>query len=696
MTTTANSQFFAILTAVGEAKQANANALGVPWTFSAMGVGDANGTEPIPSRTQTSLIAEKRRAGLNQVKVDPTNASIIIAEQVIPPDVGGWWIREIGLYDADGDLVAVANCAPSFKPLLSQGTGKTQVVRLNIIVTSTANVQLKIDPSVVLATRDYIETVIMTVLPPTRPAGTFTKVQINNRGVVVAGENPTTLAGYGITDALKRGSYGLGGSTAPVAEVDSVGLAGGFYFFGDGETSFANYISLMNVPYGNGKYAAQVGFTQGTPEPVMLVRTCSAENTFGPTRRVWHSGDFDPANKANKATTLAGYGIADALQRGECGLGSDVSPVAEVDTVGLPGGFYFVGDGNTSFANYISLLNVPYGDDRHAAQIGFTQGTVEPVMLVRTCSAENVFGPTREVYHSGNFSPAGKADKATTLAGYGITDAQAKSAALTALAGQGGNGLYVKTAAGTSAARSLAVTGAGLKVENADGLAGNPTLSLLATGVVADVYPVVTVDALGRVTAGRALQVSDVPSLPWSKIGSGTPTTLAGYGITAASQPEAEAGADNAKPMTALRVFQAIAKVVTQASETAFGWLKIATQDQVNTGTDDAAAVTSKKLRGGFAYSFGTNSFIALPTWLGALIVQWGSAVSDGTGVAVVTLPSTFPSGSFQVIPTVLSASFSTYSVNRASSNASSFTALTTSGNVAVAGASFGWLAIGR
>ncbi|MFK0032978.1 phage tail protein [Pseudomonas monteilii] len=152
-----NSQFFAILTEIGEAKQANADAFGVPWTIAQMGVGDANGTDPIPERTQTRLINECRRAPLNELKLDPANPNIIIAEQVIPPDVGGWWIREIGLYDADGDLVAVANCAPSFKPLLSQGTGKTQIVRLNIVVTSAANVQLKIDPSVVLATREYVD-----------------------------------------------------------------------------------------------------------------------------------------------------------------------------------------------------------------------------------------------------------------------------------------------------------------------------------------------------------------------------------------------------------------------------------------------------------------------------------------------------------------------------------------------------------
>ena len=152
-----NSQFFAILTAVGKAKQANADALGVPWTFSQMGVGDANDTLPVPREQQTQLIRERRRAPLNQVKVDPNNANIIVAEQVIPEEVGGWWIREIGLYDTAGDLVAVANCAPSFKPLLSQGSGRTQVIRMNLIVSNTANIELRIDPSVVLATRAYVD-----------------------------------------------------------------------------------------------------------------------------------------------------------------------------------------------------------------------------------------------------------------------------------------------------------------------------------------------------------------------------------------------------------------------------------------------------------------------------------------------------------------------------------------------------------
>lgn len=155
-----NSQFMAMLTAVGEARLANATALGVPWNITQLGVGDGNGAEPTPSRAQTALINERRRAPLNQLSIDPNNSAVVIAEQVIPEDVGGWWIREIGLYDEAGDLVAVANCPPTFKPELAQGSGRTQLVRLNILVSSTQSISLKIDPSVVLATREFVITTV--------------------------------------------------------------------------------------------------------------------------------------------------------------------------------------------------------------------------------------------------------------------------------------------------------------------------------------------------------------------------------------------------------------------------------------------------------------------------------------------------------------------------------------------------------
>ncbi len=169
-----NSQYMAMLTAVGEAKLANATALGVNLNITQLGVGDANGVEPMPSRSQTALIKERRRAPLNQLSIDPNNPAIIIAEQVIPEDVGGWWIREIGLYDESGALVAVANCPPTFKPELAQGSGRTQVVRLNILVSSTQNIQLKVDPSVVLATRAYADSLIVSHLAAADPHPQYT------------------------------------------------------------------------------------------------------------------------------------------------------------------------------------------------------------------------------------------------------------------------------------------------------------------------------------------------------------------------------------------------------------------------------------------------------------------------------------------------------------------------------------------
>ncbi|MFK3790926.1 phage tail protein [Pseudomonas piscis] len=187
-----NSQFFAILTAAGEAKQANADALGIPWKLTEMGVGDASGTDPIPDRAQTRLINERRRRPLNKLSVDPANPNIIVAEQIIPADEGGWWIREIGLYDADGALVAVANCAPSYKPLMSQGSGRTQVVRMNFIVSSAASVVLKIDPAVVLATRQYVDDSIADAV----------NRQDAKASVLVATTGPIQLAGTPTIDGV--------------------------------------------------------------------------------------------------------------------------------------------------------------------------------------------------------------------------------------------------------------------------------------------------------------------------------------------------------------------------------------------------------------------------------------------------------------------------------------------------------------
>ena len=157
------AKYFAILTNQGAARLANAAALGTKLNLTQMAVGDANGTLPTPDPAQTKLINQKRIAPLNLLTVDPTNISQIIAEQIIPENEGGFWIREIGLYDDDGILIAVANCPETYKPQLQEGSGRTQTIRMILIVSSTSSITLKIDPSVVLATRQYVDDRIIEV-----------------------------------------------------------------------------------------------------------------------------------------------------------------------------------------------------------------------------------------------------------------------------------------------------------------------------------------------------------------------------------------------------------------------------------------------------------------------------------------------------------------------------------------------------
>ncbi|HFN3839525.1 TPA: phage tail protein [Escherichia coli] len=150
-------KYYAILTNQGAARLANATMLGSKLNLTRMAVGDANGVLPTPDPAQTKLINQKRIAPLNLLSVDPNNQSQIIAEQIIPESEGGFWIREIGLYDDKGVLIAVANCPETYKPQLQEGSGRTQTIRMILVVTNTEAITLKIDPSVVLATRKYVD-----------------------------------------------------------------------------------------------------------------------------------------------------------------------------------------------------------------------------------------------------------------------------------------------------------------------------------------------------------------------------------------------------------------------------------------------------------------------------------------------------------------------------------------------------------
>ncbi|HEP7864731.1 TPA: phage tail protein [Pseudomonas aeruginosa] len=222
-----------LLTDIGAAALIAASEAGKKWQPTHMLIGDAGGApgetaDPIPSAAQTKLIRQRYRAQLNRLFVSEQSANVLIAELVLPMAIGGFWIREIGLEDADGKFVAVANCPPSFKASVESGSARTQTIRVQIIISGMEHVELIIDDGIVYATQDWVKAKVAadfkgrkvmagnglvgggdlsadrTIALPTSGvgAGTYRAVTVNANGIVTTGSNPTTLGGYGITDAL--------------------------------------------------------------------------------------------------------------------------------------------------------------------------------------------------------------------------------------------------------------------------------------------------------------------------------------------------------------------------------------------------------------------------------------------------------------------------------------------------------------
>ncbi|WP_439108686.1 phage tail-collar fiber domain-containing protein [Escherichia albertii] len=153
-----STKFRTVITTAGAAKLAAATAPGGrKVNITTMAVGDGGGKLPVPDAGQTGLIHEVWRHALNKISQDKRNSNYIIAELVIPPEVGGFWMRELGLYDDAGTLIAVANMAESYKPALAEGSGRSQTCRMVIIVSSVASVDLTIDTTTVMATQDYVD-----------------------------------------------------------------------------------------------------------------------------------------------------------------------------------------------------------------------------------------------------------------------------------------------------------------------------------------------------------------------------------------------------------------------------------------------------------------------------------------------------------------------------------------------------------
>lgn len=218
--------YYVILTEAGKAKEANSKVTGVPVRFAELALGDGNGEAYLPTQDQEALRGEVWRGALNDVRRDEGNPAWVVAEAIVPAEAGPFWVREAGIFDQDGDLVAIARYPETYKPALDSGAAKDMAVRLVAQVSNEAVVQIKTDPTVVLATRAHVAD---------RLAPLLGAVQLRSDGSVVA--LPNTL--FDLSPLAAEGDFGDGpdDTGAPDEDVPDIridlAMGGGVYDLGD-------------------------------------------------------------------------------------------------------------------------------------------------------------------------------------------------------------------------------------------------------------------------------------------------------------------------------------------------------------------------------------------------------------------------------------------------------------------------------
>ncbi|EQS82994.1 tail fiber protein [Escherichia coli] len=272
-----STKFKTVITTAGAAKLAAATAPGGrKVNITTMAVGDGGGKLPVPDAGQTGLIHEVWRHALNKISQDKRNSNYIIAELVIPPEVGGFWMRELGLYDDAGTLIAVANMAESYKPALAEGSGRSQTCRMVIIVSSVASVALTIDTTTVMATQDYVDDKIAEHEQSRRhPDASLTAKGFTQLSSATNSESETLAA----TPKAVKAAYDLanGKYTAQDASTGRKGLVQLSSAINSESETLAATPKAVKTAYdlANGKYTAQ----DATTARKGLVQLSSATNS---------------------------------------------------------------------------------------------------------------------------------------------------------------------------------------------------------------------------------------------------------------------------------------------------------------------------------------------------------------------------------------------------------------------------------
>ncbi|HAO0263937.1 TPA: phage tail protein [Escherichia coli] len=469
-----STKFRTVITTAGAAKLAAATAPGGrKVNITTMAVGDGGGKLPVPDAGQTGLIHEVWRHALNKISQDKRNSNYIIAELVIPPEVGGFWMRELGLYDDAGTLIAVANMAESYKPDLAEGSGRSQTCRMVIIVSSVASVELTIDTTTVMATQDYVDDKIAEHEQSRRhpdaslTAKGFTQLSsaINSTSETLAATPKAVKAAYDLANGkytaqdattARKGLVQLSSATnstsetlaaTPKAVKAAYDLANGKYTAQDATTARKGLVQLSSATnsdsetlaatpkavktaydLANGKYTAQDATTARKGLVQLSSATNSDSETLAATPKAVKSAydnaekrlqkDQNGADIPGKDTFTKNIGACRAYSGAlstEAGNWTTAQFIEWLDSRGAFNHPYWMCKGSWSYANNKIITDTGCGDIHLAGCVVEVMGTKSAITIRVTTPTTSSGGGTTSaqftyINHGDGYSPGWRRD----------------------------------------------------------------------------------------------------------------------------------------------------------------------------------------------------------------------------------------------------------------------------------------------
>ncbi|WP_097759928.1 phage tail protein [Escherichia coli] len=425
-----STKFRTVITTAGAAKMAAATAPGGrKVNITTMAVGDGGGKLPVPDAGQTGLIHEVWRHTLNKISQDKRNSNYIIAELVIPPEVGGFWMRELGLYDDAGTLIAVANMAESYKPALAEGSGRSQTCRMVIIVSSVASVELTIDTTTVMATQDYVDDKIAEHEQSRRhPDASLTAKGFTQLSSATNSTSETLAA----TPKAVKAAYDLanGKYTAQDATTARKGLVQLSSVTNSDSETLAATPKAVKTAYdlANGKYTAQDATTARKGLVQLSSATNSDSETLAATPKAVKSAydnaekrlqkDQNGADIPGKDTFTKNIGACRAYSGAlstEAGNWTTAQFIEWLDSRGAFNHPYWMCKGSWSYANNKIITDTGCGDIHLAGCVVEVMGTKSAITIRVTTPTTSSGGGTTSaqftyINHGDGYSPGWRRD----------------------------------------------------------------------------------------------------------------------------------------------------------------------------------------------------------------------------------------------------------------------------------------------